>query len=675
MEEQNSTILAHFYANINGAGSGTTSSSSSSNSALNNRGTSPKVRNGSMKGTTSNQQQQPSPPAPAPLIFKKNGFYQLSPVCVTGSIPVSMQPPSGVGSLVGSTIGSACNSAAPSKRNSPVQFTNVFGSAFASSSLSSSSSSSAPLSMHRSSASLSSIASASSVVAVPWYTRYRGWLGKKREQKGFGNSLALGLNIGALSFQKRFFTCSIRDQAVLYFKEDPASASAAGEGGNGREGGSSSGYAASTSSDSSSVSVLPLGFIPFSEVLFVEHLASTASQDIIGSGSGSVGRSKSGRSTPVQLTSPCGSGGGGGSSGKDKSGRESPGSDEDKSLRLFDIVTSFRVYHLQADSGLEAIKWVVAIRECVREYYRNRAEKLNGSGLSSAVVAHGNSNMGGMMSLGATNTLSPAAAYQTLRSGALSPSNMYMHPVAGAVGVSHVRTPRTPETSKRFWSSRGGGTGVGLSGSDVTANSSNVTLSPTAMMPLSPHALKRTLQDGDEALIDMIQHPAIDMQNDKDIDAEIQSLTSSSTALAADSDIREKHHIQLDDPFGSTRGGRFLRVENGIYAGRQIKPKRMSRLRRHFFELYFSVSPPTAIWVGWRWRTVCCLRLAIALLCILDLAHVFLLYPIRFALLPDSFRPSPRSRFLPSINPRTSISYFKILIATKRSLSCAGIWS
>jgi hypothetical protein len=334
---------------------------------------------------------------PAPLIFRKDALYQLSTMSTANAI----LPPSFSPQL------SSCSSPPPSGYTSPIP--------------------------------------SSGTGLVRWYENYSGVLGKKRENKGLGNSLALGL--GVSTFQKRFFLCSAKEQAVVYYKEEPVNGGAGVE------------------------QERPLGFIPFSEILFVDHLQSSTNQLTSESKvtSPTLSRGNSKQSSPQMSRSNSfknlsGVGANGGAS--------TPPVMDDKAGRLFDIVASFRVYHLQAESTMEAMKWVQAIKESIKEAYLHRSERLASNG------------------------------------GAIPQQQLAIGP-GGTMKAPLVRTPRTPEHSKRFWSNH-------------THSSVNPGTFPE-------QRLKQVLRD----------------------------------------ERREEL--------------------NGLY-GRKIKPMRVSDLRRHFFELNFSIS-------------------------------------------------------------------------------------
>jgi len=279
-------------------------------------------------------------------------------------------------------------------------------------------------------------ASSSSSSSGSWYDGYCGWLGKKREGRGLGNSLALGL--GVATFQKRWFAVATKEQAVLYYKEDPRATAAVTTSDT-----ASADIGADPSSSASTSTAFPLGFIPFSEILLVDHLASTAAAEKAAAAAAlstgamdkaakrkSLLRSASPGLAGIHLASPPS---GGSELHRSPSpgllsppGPPQPGSAEDKAGRLFDVVASYRVYHLQADSAMDAMRWVAAIRESVREAYQIRGDRMLGSPATAALNA-------------------PQQQYATLgRAGAAAGGT--------AGGAAGPRTPRTPDHLKRFWS-------------------------------------------------------------------------------------------------------------------------------------------------------------------------------------------------------------------------------
>ena len=327
-----------------------------------------------------------APPPPLIPVFKKEGLYVLSH------------------SGGGSAGSSANTSAANSLRSSPV----MFGSGAPAPHERLTSLNLGPIAPASGS---SASANAAGVTSPPmllggnatWFLNYAGFLGKKRENKGLGNSLALGL--GVSTFQRRWFQVSIREQAVLYFKEDPhVRVGALGDD-------------TKTGGGASKEVALPLGFIPFSEILLVDHIQSSTNQLAQQSNQGG---------SPLM-----GSAGGAGTSKKKKpsfSGSATPPLSsnpvalctDEKTGRLFDIIASFRIYHLQADSTMDAMKWVQAIKLSIAEAANLKAERMLGNPV--------------------TMTLNTAAS-----------SGKTMQQGSATLGGG-VKTPRTPEVNKRFWS-------------------------------------------------------------------------------------------------------------------------------------------------------------------------------------------------------------------------------
>jgi hypothetical protein len=192
---------------------------------------------------------------------------------------------------------------------------------------------------------------------------------------------------------------------VIYYKDDPNHAGDEAGGGGALSPGAAGGSAAAAAA--AAAAALPLGFIPFSEILLVDHLQSSANQLAAANAASSL--NARGKKSSVDKTGGRGT--------------PPPGhSTDEKAGRLFDIIASFRIYHLQADSAMDAMRWAQAIKESVRDFYTARAERLLGAPPPAAQALH------------AAAMAMPNAGYNTLKLAA------------------QARTPRTPEHEKRFWS-------------------------------------------------------------------------------------------------------------------------------------------------------------------------------------------------------------------------------